>query len=330
MRIKTDLKAEASTEIFSTDIEDWMSNMYKELENILPAELVKYDEPLSKHCTFKIGGPADVIVFPESVKQLISVILYARLKDVPVTVIGNGSNILFSDKGVRGVVIKLGTRFGGIDIIKREEESSVLRAGAGILLSRLASFAADESLTGLEFAFGIPGSVGGAVLMNAGAYDGEISQCVFRSTYLDINTLETGTKVCADHSFSYRRSSYQEDGHIILSADFTLSIGNKEDILGKMKELTRRRIDKQPLEYPSAGSAFKRPVGNFAGKLVDECGLRGYKHGGAAVSEKHCGFIINAGGATCDDVRHVIEYVQDTVLKQTGILLEPEIRMIGE
>lgn len=304
--------------------------MYKELENILPAGLVKHNEPLSKHCTFKIGGPADVLVLPESAEQLKAVLSYARSKDAPVTVIGNGSNILFSDKGVRGIVIKIGTRFGCIETVKCEENGYILRAGAGVLLSRLASFAADESLTGLEFAFGIPGSVGGAVLMNAGAYDGEIAQCVTKTKYLDTETLEIHTKADSEHDFSYRYSSYQNEKSIILSADFTLKRGDKESILSKMKELTKKRVDKQPLEYPSAGSAFKRPAGNFAGKLIDECGLRGYASGGAAVSSKHCGFIINKGGATCDDVRHVIEYVQSTVLKQTGIMLEPEIKMIGE
>ena len=235
--------------------------------------------------------------------------------------------MLFSDEGYRGIVVKIGSELSSIEAIPCEN-GMIINAGAGTLLSKLALFACENSLTGLEFASGIPGNVGGAVLMNAGAYDGEISQVLVRSTYLDCENLSVCTKNFDEHDFSYRHSSYENDGYLILSASFLLKKGNKEDILSKMKDFNNRRITKQPLEFPSAGSTFKRPAGLFAGKLIEDANLKGYTVGGAKVSEKHCGFVINTGNATCEDVLGVIKYVQNTVFAKFGVELETEVKII--
>lgn len=301
--------------------------MYRELERILPNGAVLYQEPLKKYTTFKIGGPADVLVAPRSEEELLQLLRFLKKAEIRFIVIGNGSNLLFPDDGFRGAVIRLGTNFSGITSFC-ENESYFLHAKAGTLLSRLACTAYEQSLCGLEFAAGIPGSVGGAVWMNAGAYGGEISQTVVRTSYLQTDDLSIHVREGAAHGFSYRHSVYQEEKSIILSADFLLSKGQKDTIACKMKEYQTRRAEKQPLNYPSAGSAFKRPQNHYAGQLIEECGLRGFRHGGAMVSEKHCGFIINAGGATCEDVLYVIEYVRHQVLAQKGVLLEPEIKVI--
>ncbi len=306
------------------------TTMYKDIEKILSPDIIRYDEPLKAHCTFKIGGAADILVTPKNIGQLKETVSYARERGIRTVIIGNGSNVLFSDKGVRGMVIEIGPGLGGAEVHSADCEYAVIRAGAGALLSRISSLARDGSLTGLEFACGIPGSVGGAVLMNAGAYDGEISMYVTESSYLDTDTSEIHTKKGDEHAFSYRYSSYQNENVIILSADFKLKRGDKDGICEKMRLLTEKRKSKQPLEFPSAGSAFKRPADGYAAKLIEECGLKGYTAGGAQVSDKHCGFIINRGGASCDDVLHVIEYVQNTVFRLTGTVLEPEIRVIGE
>ena len=302
--------------------------MYAELEKILPRDSFSFDEPLKKHTTFRIGGPADVLAAPREDAQLLALLAYIRSAGLRSVIIGNGSNVLFPDRGFRGIVIKLGAEFSGVTLHEEDDETVTLHARAGTLLSRLANTACEAGLGGLEFAAGIPGSVGGAVLMNAGAYDGEISQLVFKSTYIDAQRLSVSVKTGAAHAFAYRCSSYQEDHGVILSADFRLQRRDKAEILMKMKELNARRLAKQPLEYPSAGSAFKRPQGFYAGKLIEECGLKGYSCGGARVSEKHCGFIVNTGGATCEDVLHVIEYIRKTVFEQKGVMLEPEIKII--
>ena len=301
--------------------------MYGELVKILPQSAVNFREPLKKHTTFRIGGPADVLVTPREEAELLALLSYIRSGGFRYIIIGNGSNLLFPDQGSRGIVIKFGGEFSGITL--READGAViLHARAGTLLSRLSNTAYEAGLTGLEFAAGIPGSVGGAILMNAGAYDGEISQLLCRSAYMDQENLSIRNKSAEDHLFSYRYSSYQKDHNIILSGDFLLRKGDKVEILHKMKDLNARRHAKQPLEYPSAGSAFKRPCGYYAGKLIDECGLRGYRYGGAMISEKHCGFIINTGDATCEDVLHVIEYVRKAVFEQKGVMLETEIKII--
>ena len=251
-----------------------------------------FNEPLKKHTTFRIGGAADLLITPQSEEQLIKLFKYIKENCIRYVIIGNGSNLLFSDEGYRGIVVKIGSELSSIEAIPCEN-GMIINAGAGTLLSKLALFACENSLTGLEFASGIPGNVGGAVLMNAGAYDGEISQVLVRSTYLDCENLSVCTKNFDEHDFSYRHSSYENDGYLILSASFLLKKGNKEDILSKMKDFNNRRITKQPLEFPSAGSTFKRPAGLFAGKLIEDANLKGYTVGGAKVSEKHCGFVIN-------------------------------------
>lgn len=301
--------------------------MLNELKNYLPEDILFYNEPLKMHSTFRIGGPADLLVTPTCDEQIAILFKFINENNIRFIVIGNGSNILFSDAGFRGIVIKFCSNFSGITF-ECSEEGVVINAKSGTLLSKVSSFACENSLTGLEFAAGIPGNVGGAILMNAGAYDGEISFVLRESTYFDIKNLCFGTKYYKEHDFSYRHSSYEEDGHIILSGSFLLKKGNKEDIVNKIKDLNGRRVSKQPLEYPSAGSTFKRPEGFFAGKLIEDAGLKGFSVGGAMVSEKHCGFVINKGNATCDDVLNVIEYVRKSVFDKFGVLLETEIKII--
>ncbi|MBR5785846.1 MAG: UDP-N-acetylmuramate dehydrogenase [Clostridia bacterium] len=301
--------------------------MYTDIKNFLPSNILFFNEPLKKHTTFRIGGAADLLVTPQSEEQLIKLFKYIKENCIRYVIIGNGSNLLFSDEGYRGIIVKIGSELSSIEAIPCEN-GMIISAGAGTLLSKLALFACENSLTGLEFASGIPGNVGGAVLMNAGAYDGEISQVLVRSTYLDCENLSVCTKNFDEHDFSYRHSSYENDGYLILSASFLLKKGNKEDILSKMKDLNNRRITKQPLEFPSAGSTFKRPAGLFAGKLIEDANLKGYTVGGAKVSEKHCGFVINTGNATCEDVLGVIKYVQNTVFAKFGVELETEVKII--
>lgn len=301
--------------------------MYTDIKNFLPSNILFFNEPLKKHTTFRIGGAADLLVTPQSEEQLIKLFKYIKENCIRYVIIGNGSNLLFSDEGYRGIVVKIGSELSSIEAIPCEN-GMIINAGAGTLLSKLALFACENSLTGLEFASGIPGNVGGAVLMNAGAYDGEISQVLVRSTYLDCENLSVCTKNFDEHDFSYRHSSYENDGYLILSASFLLKKGNKEDILSKMKDFNNRRIIKQPLEFPSAGSTFKRPAGLFAGKLIEDANLKGYTVGGAKVSEKHCGFVINTGNATCEDVLGVIKYVQNTVFAKFGVELETEVKII--
>ena len=303
--------------------------MLDKLRIILPENILFFNEPLKKHSTFRIGGNADVLVAPQNLLQIQLLFAYIKENSIPYTVIGNGSNLLFSDDGFRGIVVKIGSEFSGIESTLTDN-GMILNVKAGTLLSRLAAFACENSLTGLEFASGIPGSVGGAILMNAGAYDGEISQVLVESTYFDIKKMSVGTKSYEMHDFSYRHSSYEDDGLIILSGIFSLKNGNKDDIILKMKDLNSRRISKQPLEFPSAGSTFKRPAGLYAGKLIEDAGLKGFSIGGAQVSEKHCGFVINKGGATCSDVINVIKYVKSAVFDKFGVELETEVKIIEE
>lgn len=302
--------------------------MLKELKKYLPENILFYNEPLKLHSTFRIGGPADLLVTPSDDDQLIVLFDFINKNNIKYIVIGNGSNILFSDLGFRGIVIKMCSNYSGIFFEDSDDDKVLLKAKSGTLLSKLSYYACENRLTGLEFAAGIPGNVGGAVLMNAGAYDGEISYVLKESTFFDINNLSFGTKKYNEHDFSYRHSSYEEDGFLILSATFLLKKGNKEEIANKIKELNNRRISKQPLEFPSAGSTFKRPVGYFAGKLIEDAGLKGYSIGGAMVSEKHCGFVINTGNATCEDVLNVIKYVKNTVFEKFGVLLETEVKIV--
>lgn len=301
----------------------------------LPQLSLLQDEPMKKHTTFRIGGPADYYAEPDA-SQISKLIEIAKACDMPVTVIGNGSNLLVGDKGIRGLVIGIGKGLSEIDVTEAVAQQStaqgngrIITAGAGAILAAVAAKAAEASLSGLEFASGIPGSVGGAVVMNAGAYGGEIKDVLIDATVLTAEgELKTVTRDELD--LSYRHSIVPEKGYIVLSARFRLTPKPQDEIKSYMAELRAKRVEKQPLEYPSAGSTFKRPEGYFAGKLIMDAGLRGYSVGDAQVSGKHCGFVVNKGEATAADVLTLIKDVQETVLKQFGVKLEPEVKMIGE
>lgn len=281
---------------------------------------ILYDEPMARHTTFRIGGPADVFLRPRSADALCAAIVTARAQDIPCAVIGNGSNLLAPDGGIHGVVVCTGA------LCDIQMQGNTVTAGAGALLSRVARAAQGSGLSGMEFAAGIPGSAGGAVFMNAGAYEGQMADIVQEVTYLD----ETGAlRIATNCGFGYRTSVFkQHPAWTILSAVLELRPDDPARIRTRMDDLAFRRRDKQPIDLPSAGSTFKRPAGHFAGKLIEEAGLRGMAVGGAQVSEKHAGFIVNRGGATCADVRELIALVQRTVLEKFGIELECEVRFL--
>lgn len=312
----------------------------KSVTEQLPQLSLMQDEPMKKHTTFRIGGSADYYAEPD-VRQISKLIEIAKACDMPVAVIGNGSNLLVGDKGIRGLVIGIGKGLSAIEVTEAVAQQStaqdltaqgngrIITAGAGAILAAVAAKAAEASLSGLEFASGIPGSVGGAVVMNAGAYGGEIKDVLIDATVLTAEgELKTVTRDELD--LSYRHSIVPEKGYIVLSARFMLTPKPQDEIKSYMAELRAKRVEKQPLEYPSAGSTFKRPEGYFAGKLIMDAGLRGYSVGDAQVSGKHCGFVVNKGEATAADVLTLIKDVQETVLKQFGVKLEPEVKMIGE
>ena len=280
------------------------------------------NEPLSVHCTFKIGGPAELFVLPETEAQLCAAVALCKEQAVRYYLLGNGSNILFADEGCRGAVIDTTAMKTGITM-----DGTQVTAGAGVKLSALCMAALENSLTGLEFAYGIPGTVGGAVYMNAGAYGGEVKDVLQSVRYLTAEG-EVREAPAAELDLSYRHSIFEENGGCILSACFQLEKGDPEAIRAKMNELMAKRVDKQPLDKPSAGSTFKRPAGAFAAALIDQCGLRGFRHGGAAVSDKHCGFVVNLGGATCADVLALCDEVRTIVKEKTGYDLEKEIRVV--
>lgn len=309
----------------------------EQLKQQLRAEGIAYreNEPLAAHCTFKIGGPADVFARPETEEQLCRAIALCRECGVKYYLLGNGSNILFEDAGYRGVVIDTTALKMGIGILENVchpgaasgEVYDAVAAGAGLKLSALCAAALENGLTGLEFAYGIPGTVGGAVYMNAGAYGGEMKDVLDKVTYLTQEG-QIVTEEAAKLDLAYRHSIFEENGGCILSAQFHLKRGDPEAIRARMNELMAKRVEKQPLDKPSAGSTFKRPAGAFAAALIDQCGLRGYRHGGAAVSEKHCGFVVNMGGATCADVLALCDEVRAVVKEKTGYELEKEIRVV--
>ena len=280
------------------------------------------NEPLAAHCTFKIGGPAQLFVQPQTEQQLCSAAALCKEQAVHYYLLGNGSNILFADEGFAGVVIDISALGSDIAV-----EGNMLTAGAGVRLAALCRAALEHGLSGLEFAYGIPGTVGGAVYMNAGAYGGEMKDVLTVVRYLTAEG-EVVQASAAELDLSYRHSIFEENGGCILSAQFALQPGNAADIRAKMDELMAKRVDKQPLDKPSAGSTFKRPAGAFAAALIDQCGLRGFRHGGAAVSEKHCGFVVNLGGATCADVLALCDEVRAIVKEKTGYELEKEIRVV--
>lgn len=292
------------------------------LKEIVPADRILLQEPMKLHTTFRIGGPADCMVCLENEEQLCRVQKYLRLVDVPYTVVGNGSNLLVSDNGYEGIVLEIGRHMSKIEV-----KDCYLEAEAGALMSQVAKAAKEHGLTGLEFAAGIPGTIGGGAVMNAGAYGGEMSQVVTTVTVVNRN----GEVMELDNStmeFGYRTSVIQNQPFVVTKVTFRLQPGDPEQIAAKMEELAQRRREKQPLEYPSAGSVFKRPEGHYAGQLIMEAGLRGYSVGGAKISEKHCGFIVNTGNATAEDVKDVIWEVQRRVKERFHIDLEPEIKFL--
>ncbi|MEG0151962.1 MAG: UDP-N-acetylmuramate dehydrogenase [Cellulosilyticaceae bacterium] len=294
------------------------------LSAMIPKANIKENEPMKSHTSFKIGGVADVFVSPTTKLQLVDAIRICKENQVPYYIIGNGSNLLVSDKGFRGVIIEVSK-----NLSEMRREGNMIIAEAGALLARIAKTAESADLTGFEFAHGIPGTLGGAVTMNAGAYDGEMKNVILQAEIIDQQgQIQTFTKDQLE--LGYRTSIIQKKGYIVLEAVIALQPGNKEEITAKMKDLAGRRKDKQPLEYPSAGSTFKRPVGHFAGKLIMDSDLSGYEVGGAQVSEKHCGFVINKGDATFEDVMQLIEHVQKVVKERFNVELEAEVRIIGE
>ena len=282
------------------------------------------EEPMAKHTSFRIGGPADMLAQPGNEAELAELLKRAAHHAVPVTLVGNGSNLLVRDKGIRGLVIKLSNLFSSITVA-----GNVLTFGSGISLAMASKKAASLSLSGLEFAVGIPGTIGGAVYMNAGAYDGEMAKVVTSVQVMDRQGQSSQLK--ADElDFSYRHTALQNSGLIVTSVTVSLQPGEAESIKAKMDDFSQRRIAKQPLELPSAGSMFKRPVGYFAGTLIEQTGLKGYTVGGAQASTKHAGFVVNVGGATAKDVLQLIRDVQDRVLAAQGVQLEPEVLVLGE
>ena len=303
---------------------DWRENFLIELSRILKSDQFIIDAPMSEHTTFKIGGAADILIFPSTIVEVVSVLKLINERQIPLTILGNGSNVLVRDKGIRGAVIKFNGKFAKIQC-----DGTKLIVGAGAKLKDVSNFAADNGLAGMEFAVGIPGSIGGAVYMNAGAYGGEMKniiskvRAVSRSgdfAEFDLDALDLG----------YRRSVFQLNGYAICEIELQLSEGNADEIKAAMNDFTERRESKQPLEYPSAGSTFKRPEGYFAGTLIDKTGLKGLRVGDAMVSTKHAGFVVNAGHATAADVLNLIEEVKRRVYEAHGVMLSPEVRIIGE
>lgn len=298
--------------------------MYEYIRTIVPEERLLFHEPMSRHTTFRVGGEAECIVMVETQEELSQLIQYLSRSGQEYFVLGNGSNLLVGDKGYQGVILKLGKRMQQILV-----DGNHIVAGAGALLSQVSVAARDAGLSGLEFAAGIPGTIGGAIVMNAGAYDGEMKQVVKTVRVMDregeILTLDNDTM-----EFGYRTSIIRDRPFIVLGVIMKLTTGEKEQISARMEELMALRKSKQPLEYPSAGSTFKRPEGYYAGKLIMDAGMRGYRIGGAQVSEKHCGFVINAGGALAADIKEVIEEVQERVKDRFHVRLEPEIIFLGD
>ena len=294
-----------------------------ELQNVMGGSGIFMEEPMKKHTTFRVGGPADVLVQPDET-ALVAILALCRQYHVSYSFIGNGSNLLVGDKGIRGVVIEMTDPMGNIEV-----DGTKITAQAGAMLSKIANTAASNGLGGMEFAAGIPGSMGGAVTMNAGAYGGEMKDVIRQVTVL---TQECEQKVLSreELDLSYRHSCIPKNHFLVLEAELSLTPAPEQEIRAKMAELREKRVEKQPLEYPSAGSTFKRPEGYFAGKLIMDAGLRGYAVGDAQVSEKHCGFVINRGNATAAEILQLMKDVQERVKKQSGVTLEPEVKMIGE
>lgn len=296
----------------------------EKFKQVMNQEKIFIQEPMKKHTTFRIGGPADYYLCPGSCQEITDILHICKEEKLPYFILGNGSNLLVSDQGYRGVVIQIYKNLNQMQIIDTK-----IKVQAGCLLSTVSKKAAEQSLTGMEFASGIPGTIGGAVVMNAGAYGGETKDILESVTVLDpegkIFTLDA-----ASLKMGYRTSIIKEKGYIVLEAVLRLQLGKKEEIKWEMERLKEQRVTKQPLEFPSAGSTFKRPEGYFAGKLIQDAGLKGYQVGGAMVSEKHSGFVINKGNATAEDVRNLIEDVQKQVYDKFQVELKPEVKFLGE
>ena len=299
-----------------------LDQIYDRLCREVPGLELRRDEPMARHTTFKVGGPATLMALPGTEEELLAAVRTALEEGITPLFVGNGSNLLVDDAGLDALVVKTAPRVSRVEV-----RENTLRAGAGISLAQLASEAADHGLTGLEFAHGIPGSLGGAVVMNAGAYGGELCQVISQVRALDSRgqVRELAGDAC---DFSYRHSRFSAGGWLILSATVDLASGDPAAIRGRMEELMARRKAKQPLEYPSAGSTFKRPEGHFAAALIEGCGLKGLTVGGAQVSAKHAGFVINIGSATCRDILDLMDQVRERVFRETGVELEPEVKYV--
>ncbi|MEF9959550.1 MAG: UDP-N-acetylmuramate dehydrogenase [Niameybacter sp.] len=299
-------------------------NIIHLLAQKIDIKFILEDEWMNRHTTFKVGGVADLYVIPQTEEELMHAIQICQNEQVPYYVIGNGSNLLVTDKGYRGIIIEVYKALSDIEV-----KGNQITAYAGALLSRIANAALEHELAGFEFAHGIPGTLGGAVTMNAGAYDGDMKGVLVEAIVIDEQG-ELRTLTLEELELDYRTSIISKQGYTVVRATIELKPGNKVDIKAKMQDLMQRRRDKQPLEYPSAGSTFKRPVGHFAGKLIMDSALQGYQVGGAQVSEKHCGFVINKGNATFQDIKTLIEDVQKCVKDKFNVELETEVKVIGE
>ena len=297
---------------------------YEKLSKIVRKEQILEEEPMKKHTTFRIGGPAEYLILPQTTEEIADVIKLCRQEEIPWYIVGNGSNLLVADEGVRGVVIQLLRNFNQIQV-----EGCRIRMQAGAQNAAVAKRALDASLTGFEFAAGIPGTIGGAVVMNAGAYGGEMKDILKEVTVLDPNGM-IRTIPAEELELGYRTSIIARKGYVVLEAVIVLKTGDPKEIKAVMDELKEKRVTKQPLEYPSAGSTFKRPEGYFAGKLIMDAGLRGFSVGGAQISEKHCGFVINKGNATAKDVTELMDETKKIVMEKFGVALEPEVKRLGQ
>ena len=308
-------------------MQDSISKAIEMISKTVPEERVLRDEPMCRHTSFRIGGPAAALVLADSEEELSAVLRAVTDARAQHMIIGNGSNLLVSDDGYPGIMIKLA---GDFESIERDADDPVrVRVGAAVLMSRTSAFLTENGLSGFEFASGIPGSIGGAVFMNAGAYGGEMKDIVRSVRVMEPDGSDIREISGEDMQFSYRHSRAQDEEMLILSAEMELTADDPAEIAGRVAELAAKRNAKQPVTYPSAGSTFKRPAGGFAAALIEQSGLKGYRVGGAEVSEKHSGFVINVGGAACEDVLAVMRHVREKVFEDSGILLEPEVRLIN-
>lgn len=301
-----------------------LKKIYKIMRELLSENQIKINEPMKNHTSFRIGGPADIMVLPTKLKQVSNIIQVCKKNNIPFFVMGNGTNLLVKDEGIRGVVMKLAQNFNDAHVHK-----NIMKCKAGMALSMAAKIALENELSGLEFAHGIPGTIGGAAVMNAGAYDGEMADIVRKVTVMDMdgNIFELQKNQL---EYDYRSCNLQKGDKILIEVELELAPGNYEDIKRKMEDFLLRRKDKQPLNLPSAGSAFKRPPGNYAGALIEKAGLKGYRIGGAMVSDKHAGFIVNVDNATFEDVINLIQYIQRQVKDKFNVELESEIKICGD